>query len=261
MPGCGREGALGDTCNDDHDCGEGLTCLDNFCAFGSRDKKKSKDDGDAPRFYFDVGVGMGLAYVSDGMRADSAPTASMLTDAATQTGGNPAMMQELLKDEGWDCNVQSANGSLSARDCKVMVGAPGFVAMPVINAAIGYYVTPRLGLAGILRYQIGHGEGSIGLSGGLRADILLSQPSATGFHAGLLAGVLLGSIQAQPPKKPTATTDGPYATSGVFGLQAGLRIGYRFTRTFGLHVTPAANMMLGDFMFALDATAGITISH
>src|SRR5690606_33577806 len=157
MPGCGREGALGDSCNDDMDCGEGLTCLENFCAFGSRDKKKKKDDGDAPRLYFDIGFGVGLAYVSDGMKA-SDPSTALRTQVAAAGNSNPEMMEAILRDEGWDCDVQAAMGRISANDCKAMVGAPGFVASPAITAALGYYLTPRFGLAGTLRYQIGHSD-------------------------------------------------------------------------------------------------------
>lgn len=270
MPGCGREGALGDSCHDDMDCGEGLTCLDNFCAFGSRDKSKKKDNGDAPRFYFDFGVGLGAAMVSNGMRADSAPPGSLLAsiDNKLTMSGNPSpeLAKDLVSREGWDCAVAEGLDPTTNRrfytysDCKVTVGSSGLVAMPVLNATIGYYVTPRIALAALARYQIGHGQGTIGLSGGLRADILLTQPTAKGLFAGLLAGVLVGPIQARPPKKAGAETEGPYATSGPFGLQAGLRLGYRFTRNFGLQLTPAANLMLGDFMFALDATAGVTLS-
>jgi hypothetical protein len=267
MPGCGREGALGDSCHDDMDCGEGLTCLDNFCAFGSRDKNK-KDNGDAPRFYFDFGVGVGAAAVSSGMRADSAPPAALLNSVDEQLGRNrtPERARQLVSQEGWDCAVAETRAGDTSfytySNCKVTVGASGLVAMPVLSATIGYYVTPRVGVAAMARYQIGHGQGSIGLSGGLRGDFLLTQPSATGLYAGLLAGVLIGPIQARPPspKKDGAVTEGPYATSGSFGLQGGFRLGYRFTRNFGLQLTPVANVMLGDFMFALDATAGLTLS-
>jgi hypothetical protein len=144
-------------------------------------------------------------------------------------------------------------------DCKVLVDTPGFVAMPVLTAAAGYHITPKFGVAAIGRFQFGHGVGSVGLSGGLRGDLQLTEPSATGFKFGLLGGVLIGPIQAQPPKKAGSSV-GPYATSGIFGIQAGARMGYMFTRNFGLVVTPVANLMLGSFMFDLDLTGGATVA-
>jgi hypothetical protein len=151
-------------------------------------------------------------------------------------------------------------GGYSFGSCKTTVASSGFVAVPVLTATLGYYVTPRLGLAAFGRFQFKHGEKSIGLGGGLRADLLLTEPAADGFHAGLLGGVLLGRVQAKAPPAVMSMVDGPYASSGPFGVQLGMRLGYRFTRNVGVVVTPAANLMFGNFLFDLDLTGGLQLA-
>lgn len=85
MPGCGAGGGLGDTCRTNSDCGQGLMCADNFCAMG--DGSEDDDDGprQGPRFFFDVGISVGLAYVGQGMKADSTPPESLLQSRAGAT--------------------------------------------------------------------------------------------------------------------------------------------------------------------------------
>jgi hypothetical protein len=197
-----------------------------------------------------------MAYVKSGMKADAPPPQTLADQGAQQ--GSPDKAKAFVAKSGWDCNV-SQPGGYQYDNCKVLVDTPGFVAMPVLTAAAGYHLTPSFGIAAIGRFQFGHGVGSVGLSGGLRGDLQLTEPSATGFKFGLLAGVMLGPIQAQPPKKAGSSV-GPYASSGIFGVQAGARVGYMFTRNFGLVVTPVVNMMFGSFMFDLDLTGGVTVA-
>jgi hypothetical protein len=260
-PSYGREGALGDTCNDDNDCGEGLACYDNFCALGTKGGKKDDSDGDAPGFYFDVGVGVGMALVTNGMKADSAPPEQVAVDGTNMSGWDRASAptpdqlaaaRSYVAGQGWDCEVTP---DFSYRNCNVVVGSSGLVAVPILTGAIGYHLTPRLSMALNARYQFGYGEGGLGgFSGGLRLDALLTEPAATGLVFGMFGGILAGPLQARP--KRTDGKDGPYAMSGFVGVQAGVRAGYRFTRNLGLVITPAANLMFGPFMFDLDHTGG-----
>jgi hypothetical protein len=275
----GHEGSLGDTCHSDSDCGEGLMCSDNFCALGSRSHDDDDDDdkGEGPRFYTDVNIGVSGVLVTNKSATDASPPPALINGVAAMQplpGLDAATSaQQRVADQGWACHVAgAANGGLAFSSCKTNVASSGFVAVPVLNVAVGYYLSSRFALAGLLRYQFDHGKGSIGLAGGLRADILLTKPVEKGFHTSLTAGILLGRIQAKAPKaqgfqSTQATQDGgttkisgPYASSGPFGLQFGLRMGYRFTRNVGLVVTPAANLMLGNFLFALDLTGGLTFA-
>ncbi len=258
----GREGALGDTCTDDSQCGEGLVCYDNFCALGQRKKKDDDDDGEASRFYFDLGGGVAATMVSNSTATDSNPPATLLDEAVDEAGnlsGDARIQrgQEIVATNGWNCSVtEVATGGLAFSSCKTTVAAAGFVAVPILSGTIGYFVTPRFALEGHFRFQLKSGA-KLGLGGALRGELLLTEPKAEGFHAGLLAGVMLGYIQAKAP--PTAKSDykGPYAMSGIFGAQLGMRLGYMFTPHVGLMVTPAANLMFGNFLFALDLNAGL----
>jgi hypothetical protein len=264
----GSEKSLGDTCNADSECGEGLVCFDNFCAMGERkddDDDDDEDSGDQPRFYFDLGAGLGLALVSNSTSTDVNPPLAVATDAANASQGMSgpeklAAADEAAAAQGWNCDVaEVGTGQLSFSNCKTTVAAAGFVAVPILNATVGYFVTPRLALEGAVRYQLKHGEGSWGGLGiGLRTEIQLTEPAADGFHAGLLGGVLLGKVQAQAPAAAASKVkEGPYASSGLFGVQLGMRLGYQFTRSVGLVVTPIANIMFGNFLFALDLNAGL----
>ncbi len=267
----GREGVMGDTCSVDNECGEGLVCHDNFCALGDRKNKKKDSDGEAPRFYFDLGIGVAAVLVTNSSATDSNPPEPVLQDAeqrATEayTGAERLQAaQAYAAGYGWNCEVgETAEQRLSFGNCTTSVGGSGFVTVPVLNGTFGYYVTPRLGLAVTGRYQFKHGEGSSGIGAGLRADILLTEPAETGFQAGLIAGLRFGKVQAKAPDvaqaagtMPTLQIAGPYASSGPFGLQAGLRLGYRFTRHVGLVFTPTANLMMGSFLFNLDLTGGL----
>jgi hypothetical protein len=284
MPGCHGNGGLGDTCRADKDCGEGLVCQDNFCATGEReDAEDEADESDAPRLFIDATFGIGLAYVSEGMEADAAPPGNVAV-AACNAGyweGDPnpagsngeclipdsgmfdkAAAAKYTEDRGWECEVvpNPENGGITLRNCTVAIQSPGFVPMPVLNVAIGYYITPRFSLSGAARVQIGAGEGVMaGIFASVRGEYLVTKPAAKGFHTGLMLGVGAGRIQAQPPAQ-TDKAKGPYVTSGLGGVQLGVRLGYRFTRNFGLVVLPIANLMMPAFLFDLDLTGGIQVA-
>lgn len=291
MPGCGGKGGLGDTCRADKDCGEGLVCEDNFCATGERDDDDEGNTkrGDQPRMFIDISGGVGLVYVGQGMEADAAPPQAVAKSACHVAYGDPAdtegdctrerlgndpntgmtiyepanlvAAQNYAKDRGWACDViQTANGGITLNDCTVAIESPGFVPTAILNVAIGYYVVPRFSLALAGRLQFGAGEGAMaGVFAALRGEYQLTEPKAAGFHAGLVAGLGAGRIQAQPPAKDPKA-EGPFVTSGIMGAQLGTRIGYRFTRNFGLVVTPLANFMFPAFLFDLDLNAGVQIA-
>jgi hypothetical protein len=49
-------------------------------------------------------------------------------------------------------------------------------------------------------------------------------------------------------------------TSGPVGAQLGVRLGYRFTRNFGVVLSPVANFMLPAFLFDLDLAGGVQVA-
>jgi hypothetical protein len=279
MPGCHGNGGLGDTCRADKDCGEGLVCSDNFCATGERSEEEDESSGGrAPRLYIDVSFGVGLSYVGEGMQADAAPPQSVAKAACNVAYGNPAnapgpncvtsnmepdlaKAQKYTEDRGWSCDViESPDGGITLKNCTVAIQTPGFVPTPILNIAIGYYITERFSLGATGRIQFGAGEGSMaGIFAAIRGEYLFTKPAADGFHTGLLFGFGFGRIQAQPPAQ-TKGAEGPYVTSGPVGAQLGIRMGYRFTRNFGLVVAPVANFMLPAFLFDLDLTGGVQVA-
>ncbi|MFT3921503.1 MAG: hypothetical protein QM778_03105 [Myxococcales bacterium] len=267
----GHEGSLGDTCTSDSQCGEGLVCFDNFCAMGERKKDDDDDDdesdGDAARFYIDLGAGVALVMVSNNSAADTNPPEGVARDASNAAGAQSGEQKiqtatDYASAQGWNCKVQEVSGgSLSFSNCKTTVAAAGFVGVPVLNGNVGYIISDRFALEGQLRIPLKHGSRSMSAFGiGARAEILLTELQETGFHAGLLGGVLIGTVSAQAPAAKAATVKGPYATSGPFGLQLGMRLGYQFARNVGFMVTPVADLMFGDFLFALDLTGNLRIA-
>jgi hypothetical protein len=263
----GHEGALGDTCTDDSQCGEGLTCFDNFCALGEKkkDEDEDEDDGDAPRFYFDLSGGVAANLVTNSTSTDISPPPELAQEAVNSAEGltgdeKLTAAQDTAAAGGWNCNVaELPDGRLSFNDCKTTVSASGFVATPVLTGTIGYFITPRFALEGFIRFPLKTSPDLSSFGAGARAELLLSEPQGEGFHAGLLAGVLLGKapVQAKAPQATGSMYKGPYAASGPFGVQLGMRLGYHFTRNVGVIVTPVANLMFANFMFALDLTAGL----
>ena len=272
MPGCGGKGGLGDTCRADKDCGSGLVCSDNFCATGERsDDEEAEDESDIPRFYIEAAYAPGLAYVGSGMEADSPPPQSVAQaacNAASPSGMcqkgediDIAVAQKYTEDRGWACTVsEGADGGITLKDCTVAIQTPGFVLVHNFNFGLGYHITDRFALGVTGRIQIGAGQGTMaGIVAGLRAEFLLNKPKAVGFRVSLVGGIGAGRIQAQPPAQ-TKGADGPYVTSGLLNLNAGVRFNYRITRNFGLYVLPVFNIMAPSFLFAIDPNLGAQVT-
>jgi hypothetical protein len=268
LPGCSTGTAqLGDTCRSNSDCGSGLSCVDEFCAMGDSEEPRKRNKGGAPRWFLDVGVGVGAVYVGEGKTADRAPPQELVDAAlaAQMAANSPQAGKEYLAANGWDCNWQMSGASYVANNCKVAVNSKGFVPVLILNLAVGYYLTPKLALALTGRIQLDQGQGTLaGILLGARVEYLLTQPKPKGLHIGPVLGVGLGSIQAKPPTEKKAST--PYATSapagavGV-GINLALRIGYRFNRYVGLQILPGITMGLPRFLMALDATGGLVLSY
>jgi hypothetical protein len=273
-PGCGGSAGMGDACSSDNDCQSGLACDDDVCITGERASSGDDDDEDeesssssssrgGKKVYVDANIGVALVYVGSGRAADRSPKAAV--DEVSKMGVDAAQADRLLQARGFDCATSTNdNGQLVASNCAVAVNPGGFVAVPVLNLAVGYRLTPKLGAAVTGRFQIGSGEGPLaGIQLGLRGEYLLTKPADDGLELGVLAGLAVGQIQAQPPAK--GSLKGPYATNakldGVgMGINVGAKIGYRINKTFGLNVLPVMHIGLPNFLFALDLTAGAEVN-
>ncbi len=272
MPGCESHGnaGLGESCSNDNDCGSGMVCEDDYCAMGEREAEEeqasSRKQSGKNKLYLDVGIGVALTAVGGGRAADrqiSRPTLNTVVAKSLANGVvDPQLAKQNLAALGWDCKPNIDGAQLSVQNCAVAVNPGGLVAVPVINIAAGYYVTPSFALALTGRFQIGRGEGPLaGITVGGRGEYYLTQPKDTGFKLGLLAGLSIGQIQARPPAD--GSSKGPYATNAnVDGvgivLNAGARAAYMIVPGFGLHLTPIMNFGMPNFLFSLDFTAGLS---
>lgn len=261
MPGCSSgTGQLGDTCRSSAECSSGLRCVDDFCSMsdGDEDEDEDSDKSGQPRWFVDVGAGVGLTYVGEGKTADRSPSVDLVTRA--QDYIEDGFSGTFLYENGYDCDVTNVI-PLVASNCKVAVKKPGFVAVPILTFAAGYYLTPKVALALTGRFQLQRGEGPLaGMGIGARVEYQFTKPKAKGFHAGFLGGASLGTIQARPGTE--SQRKGPFATSaqrnGVGVLaQIGFRLGYRFSRNFGLQALPQVSMGLPVFLPSIDLTAGL----
>jgi hypothetical protein len=268
LPGCSTGTAqLGDTCRSNSDCSSGLRCVDDFCAISDGEPTSSSDSSGAPKWFLDVGIGVGATIVGSGRTADRAPSPVLVgkaLEAQVMSGGIEGTAKAVLSKNGFDCDFVQIPGSNppsgQASNCKVAVRSKGLVPVLMLNFAVGRYVTARLGVAVWGRIQLVSGQGPLaGITLGARAEYLLTKPELKGFHMGAILGVGVGTIQARAPS-PTSGT--PFATSapgegvgGVFTL--GLRAGYRFNKYIGLQLTPAFTMGIPRVLTALDVTGGL----
>ena len=275
MPGCGGAAGMGDSCSSPSDCQLGLTCDDDICVTGERDveeEESSSSSRDGDRFFFEAAVGVGLTSVGKGRAPDRSakPIINDVSRDSTDAMTNKidiATAKKLLQAHGFDCKataVPSDTGTgekLQLSSCAVAVDPGGIVAVPIINVAAGYNVTPQIAVALTGRFQIGRGDGPLaGILLGARGEYKLLRPAKKGPFFNGMAGFGVGQIQARPPAK--GSLQGPYATNAKLGgigfaFNVGAKAGYRFSPEWGLNITPLLNFGLPNFLFALDLTAGV----
>ncbi|MCA9601304.1 MAG: hypothetical protein R3A78_10455 [Polyangiales bacterium] len=244
MPGCSTppatggpivEGHLeGEACEQTLECAAGLECFDGTCQ-----PEEPEDTGNPPRFFLHLGGTFGVAYVGEGMPADSAPVGSGTSTTHVQSGQA-------------GCSLDNPN------EYCVRIQTPGFVPTFALRVTAGYYIFERLALAGTWRFQPSAGEGAMAnMLLGLRAQYLFTTPREEGLGLAGFVGGSYGQIQPQPAQ-PTSDK-APYVRAGLGGVQLGGVVVYRFSRNFGLHFTPEVHMLLPLFLFNLDFTAGVEI--
>lgn len=271
MPGC-RSGhaGMGDTCSVDNDCKSGLVCDDNFCVSGERsDEESSSRKSSVKRFFVDLNFGVGATRINPGRAPDRKPPIGTID---TQSRNENDVLdldkaEQLLINRGFDCRAdQTEDNGLLLSNCTVAVKRKGMVAVPIVNVAAGYFITPKLALGITGRFQLARGEGPLaGILLGVRADYLFLVPQPTGLRVGLLAGFTVGQMQARPLPGKDGAPKGPYATNANIGqvgtaVTLGLRASYRFLPNLGVNITPALQFGLPNFLFAFDATGGVEVA-
>jgi len=235
-------GLEGDKCQAAGDCAANLMCVEGTCSKESLDEKVEK----APRFFFQLGPAVGLAYVTSGMIADQIPP--------EDNTKKQAWVQDNESGED-DCSDDDANKTTYC----VKIEKPGFVPTLALKATFGYYVSPRIALAGFVRFQPDAGFGQLShYLFGLRLQYLLNTPSARGWWGAVHVGGTIGQIQPHPAQP--ANLGRPYVTSGLQGVVGGGTVGMRLFRNLGFYLSPEINFLFPTTMLNIDTTAGIEIS-
>jgi hypothetical protein len=163
----------------------------------------------------------------------------------------------LSQDEAAEGFIQAidSNGEPRAiypsKYCVRVTGA-GFVPGVALRGGVGYFVTPEIGLAAIMRLQFSSGEGSLaGLLFGVRGEYMLTPPRGTGLMVSPFVGLTLGQIQAQPSAEGS-TAGAPFVKSGMMGGHVGVNIRYRFSRSFGLYAAPEVDVQFPTVLLHVD---------
>ncbi|HEX7480911.1 MAG TPA: hypothetical protein VF331_24125 [Polyangiales bacterium] len=183
------------------------------------------------------------AWVPDADSADSAgPVGGECAADGLATGVNPKGM-----------NLYPY--LLPSRYC-VRVKAPGFVPGLAMRAAFGYFVSQRLSLALITRFQFSAGEGSLAhvLLGG-RIEYMLTTPKPKGLMLSAFLGGTFGQIQAQPPATGN-TANAPWIKSGLQGAHLGMSMRIRVHKHFGFYVAPELDLQFPTFLWNVDWLSG-----
>ncbi|MCB9666647.1 MAG: hypothetical protein H6715_00790 [Myxococcales bacterium] len=240
-------------CSETEECQQGLVCRDDRCVFQQDgDDEDAEASSDAPRFFGHLGMTLGLGWVDGGMRADrSAPAPS---DYPESWGG--ALIGWVPEGEGKCSDNDNGNGD----DC-VEVNTPGVVPTVALRATVGYYIWTRFALAASFRFQLERGSGQMsGMQIGIRGQYLFTTPRETGLNVAGLLGFTYGQISPKPPQQSEEPKKGwPFVLAGLNGANVGAVVGYRFTRNFGVHVTPEFHILFPNVLLNLDLTAGVEV--
>jgi hypothetical protein len=262
-PDCGRpvvESLLGQTCDTERPCAEGLACEAGICALAVTPRNTKHAPASERRFFVELGVGISLIHVGEGAHPDHLPSAERL-DSLRAGQLSEQAAEDALYRAGWDCAVTNLPRGLEANDCAVSVKKPGFVSVPVLNALVGYQLTPRLDVAATARVQLQHGQGPLAATvlGG-RLGYLLTTPRLLGLRVSALVGAGVGSLQAKPASKDRVRS-APFASSANLdsvgaALEFGARGVYQFSEPFGVSLTVKSQLGLPHPLPTLEPALG-----
>lgn len=162
----------------------------------------------------------------------------------TATGPDPILSDDM------------GNGLFPSKYC-VRVASAGMEMTMALRLGVGYFVTDSIGLGLVGRLQFSAGQGSFAsLLFGPRMEVLLTEPKAVGFMAGVFFGGTMGQIQVQPDN-PNAGANPPWIISGPFGGHVGANLRYRFHPNFGIVFGPELDVLFPDLLFNVDLPLGV----
>lgn len=242
-------GGLGDPCGSNSECGEGLYCDAGACAVGSGGGGGGEEPpgGEQParafsRFAFDVGGGVGLAFLSGQMSY-----AEQFVNAST---GTPA------------CGNFTCYRNID----------PGFAPTYYLTANVRYNVTPRVGIAVGTRFQFDAADWEVQPPNGRGptkanplANLLLygrlyyaftpNGFSPTGLVGAAFIGGGGGQIEPKPGLPASARYPSAHVVSGFGNAHVGGRVEYGVRNGFHVAGELTLHFMFPTFLFNADVSA------
>ncbi|MDH5675717.1 MAG: EB domain-containing protein [Myxococcales bacterium] len=136
----------------------------------------------------------------------------------------------------------------------VRVKSPGIVPTAALRFGVGYFITDKISLAVVGRYQFSAGLGTFAnMLVGARGEYMLTAPRSKGLMASAYVGGTFGQIQARPPATGSSD-DAPFATSGLMGGHVGANLRYRLMKNFGFYMAPEIDVQFPTILFNIDLT-------
>lgn len=204
---------VGDACDASSECGDGLVCETGIC---TPEEGRFVEPTSLPRFFFQLGYGVGAAYASADMRADSTVPYDPAHKPATwnETVNGPyappgyteaqwanvlqALYGGYVAPSGGAGGViaQDSSCDVDADEYCVRVRSPGFAPTGGLRFSLGYFFTERIGASMEWRFQTHAGQGSMGrVMASARVHFRLTEPSLEGLDIDAFAGFGFGQLQ------------------------------------------------------------------
>ncbi|MBN1654072.1 MAG: hypothetical protein JXA30_09870 [Deltaproteobacteria bacterium] len=278
---------IGDGCDTDRECQPGLICDEEICMIPGANAdgldiegiEKPEKPGEFAKGFFQLGFAFGITSIYSGMIADAPPPENapvFLDDGRfnpdlpwvpdANSFDNQEEPQRYPSDECAADDIVTGviineDGSRSiqypSRWC-ARINSPGLVLLPALRVAVGYFVLPRLSVAGVFRFQFEAGAGTLAnmLLGGRAEYIFYGGETARGLTISGFLGATAGQIQAKPPQNDTSQGIAPFIISGIGGAHIGANVRYRFHKNFGLVFSPEFDFQFPAILMNGDITIG-----
>ncbi len=258
--------------------------------------EKPEKPGEFSRFFFQIGFAAGLASIYSGMLADSDPPQDDVfwevgdpnpEDLPLVAGQFNPYLPWVPDADSWDnregdqqqpygstsneCAADGVETNADRNDTEQItypsrycarINAPGLVFLPAFRVAVGYFVLPRLSLAGIFRFQFEAGQGALAnmLLGGRVEYLFYGGETAKGLAISGFLGATAGQIQAKPPLTETQGGLAPFIISGMLGAHIGATVRYRLHKFAGVFFSPEFDFQFPAVMMNVDLTIGAELA-
>lgn len=220
-------------CQADGDCATGESCHAGQCV--SRVQR--------PRFFLQLGGVFGVHHAGRGMLADDSPP----------SGGDPARYASYVMPGNNGCEAEPG-------EYCVRVTNAGVVPVFGVRATIGYWLSSRIAIAGMVRLGLAGGNSALSFGMiGPRLYVLLTRPSTSRFSLSALFGGALGQTQVRPKQSstmPGVTVERPWAQTGLASIQVGAVAEVRLVDHVALFASVEGVAFFPNANFGIDVTAG-----